>query len=208
MASMIPLNGAMKLKSSSELPPHVTREQYLEMVETAKQKHDWDARARRNYVHLVRGRRDPLLLRMMWETGGRVSDIANLCLSDFDFSRRLLRLRVKKTGRVNEIPLEEGTLLDVSSYMPGHFAEHPKEPLFGINRWQIWNIVREYGKDIGIDAHPHMFRHGLAIYLLNNNVPIPIISARLGHSSVLTTMRYYLVITPEIQRQFMQNVKL
>ena len=205
---MIPLNGAMKLKSSAELPPHVTREQYIEMVARARQKHDWDAYTRRTYVHLVRGRRDPLLLRMMWETGGRVSDIANLCLNDFDFSRRLLRLRVKKTGKVNEIPLEEGTLLDVSSYMPGHFAEHPKEPLFGINRWQIWNIVREYGKDIGIDAHPHMFRHGLAIYLLNNNVPIPIISARLGHSSVLTTMRYYLVITPEIQRQFMQNVKL
>ena len=53
-----------------------------------------------------------------------------------------------------------------------------------------------------------MFRHGLAIYLLENNVPIPIISARLGHSSVLTTMRYYLVITPEVQRQFMQVVKL
>ena len=45
-------------------------------------------------------------------------------------------------------------------------------------------------------------RHGLAIHLLNQNVPIPIISDRLGHSSVLTTMRYYLVITPEMQRQF------
>ena len=135
MASMIPLGGALRLKSSEELPPHITREQYLEMVETAKKKHDSDGYTRRTYVHLVRGRRDPLLLRMMWETGGRVSDIANLCLNDFDFSRRLLRLRVKKTGRVNEIPLEEGTLLDVSSYMPGHFAEHPKEPLFGINRW-------------------------------------------------------------------------
>ena len=208
MASMIPLGGALRLKSSEELPPHITREQYLEMVETAKKKHDSDGYTRRTYVHLVRGRRDPLLLRMMWETGGRVSDVADMCLDDFDFKRRILRLRVKKTRRVNEIPLEEGTLLDVSSYMPGHFAEHPKEPLFGINRWQIWNIVREYGQDIGIDAHPHMFRHGLAIYLLNNNVPIPIISARLGHSSVLTTMRYYLVITPEIQRQFMQNVKL
>ncbi len=62
--------------------------------------------------------------------------------------------------------------------------------------------MREYGRDIDMDVHPHMFRQGLAIHLLNQNVPIPIISARLGHSSVLTTMRYYLVITPEVQRQF------
>ncbi len=34
-------------------------------------------------------------------------------------------------------------------------------------------------------------------------MPISIISARLGHSTILTTLRYYLVITPEVQRQFM-----
>ena len=51
-------------------------------------------------------------------------------------------------------------------------------------------------------SQPHMFRHGLSIHLLESNVPIPIISARLGHSNILTTPRYYLVITPEVQRQF------
>ena len=206
MVAMIPLQGALRLKDATDLPPHITRAQYLSMVDIARTKHDIGPGKR--YVHMQRCVRDPILLRLMWETGGRVSDIADARISDFDFGRRLLNLRVKKTKKVNAIPLEEGTLLDISSYMPGHFAEHPKEPLFGINRWQVWNIVKEYGRDIGIDAHPHMFRHGLAIYLLNCNVPIPIISARLGHSSVLTTMRYYLVITPEIQRQFMQNVKL
>lgn len=62
--------------------------------------------------------------------------------------------------------------------------------------------MREYGRDIRIDVHPHMFRHGHVIHLLNQNVSIPIILARLGHSSVLMTLRYYLVITPEVHRQF------
>jgi integrase/recombinase XerD len=51
-----------------------------------------------------------------------------------------------------------------------------------------------------------MFRHGLAIHLLQNGVPIPVIAARLGHASIKTTMETYLVITPELQRKFVENV--
>ncbi|MDG6993710.1 MAG: site-specific integrase [Nitrososphaerota archaeon] len=50
-----------------------------------------------------------------------------------------------------------------------------------------------------------MFRHWLAIHLLESKVPIPIISARLGHSSILATLRYYLIVTPEVQRQFVMG---
>ena len=196
MSSMIPLQGALRLKGADELPPHITRNEYLQMLEVARTKHALGPG--KDYVHMARSVRDPLLLRLMWETGGRVSDIADIRAGDFDFGRRLLNLRVKKTQKLNPMPLEEGTLLDVSNFRQQPYGE----PVFGINRWQIWNIVKEYGRDIDLDVHPHMFRHGLAIHLLNQNVPIPIISARLGHSSVLTTMRYYLVITPEIQRQF------
>ena len=123
---------------------------------------------------MARSVRDPLLLRLIWETGGRVSDIADIQAGDFDFGGRLLNLRVKKTRRVNAMPLEEGTLFDVSNFRHQTYGE----PIFGINRWQIWNIVRDYGRDIDMGVHPHMFRYGLAIHLLNQNVPTPIISAR------------------------------
>ncbi|MDG6935168.1 MAG: site-specific integrase, partial [Nitrososphaerota archaeon] len=105
----------------------------------------------------------------------------------------------------NTIPLDDGLLLEVSNYLR-NYAVGGK--LCDFSKVQAWKIVRAYGRETGIDVHPHMFRHGLAIHLLENNVPIPIISARLGHSNVLTTMRYYLVITPEVQRQFMQGVRL
>jgi integrase/recombinase XerD len=60
---------------------------------------------------------------------------------------------------------------------------------------------------IGIDRlHPHMFRHGLAIHLLQNGVPIPVIAARVGHASIKTTIETYLLITPELQRKFVGNV--
>ena len=93
----------------------------------------------------------------------------------------------------------DGILLDVSNY-PRNY--NPGTNLCDFSKVQGRKIVRQYGRLTGIDMHPHMFGHGLAIHLLENNVPIPIISARLGHSSVLTTIRYYLVFTPEVQRQF------
>jgi integrase len=33
-----------------------------------------------------------------------------------------------------------------------------------------------------------------------------VIAARLGHASIKTTMETYLVITPELQRKFVENV--
>jgi len=56
--------------------------------------------------------------------------------------------------------------------------------------------------------HPHKFRHGLAIHMLNSGVPIPVISARLGHSTTAITQQMYLKITPELQREFMKRVEL
>ena len=58
------------------------------------------------------------------------------------------------------------------------------------------------------DLHPHMFRHGLAIYLLSRGVPLQVIAARLGHSNLFITQKSYLVITPEIQRQLTAHIPM
>ena len=58
------------------------------------------------------------------------------------------------------------------------------------------------------DLHPHMLRHGLAIYLLSRGVPLQVIAARLGHSKLFITQKSYLVITPEIQRQLTAHIPM
>jgi len=62
--------------------------------------------------------------------------------------------------------------------------------------------------------HPHMLRHGLAIYLMYSapmNTDISgraqLIAARLGHSNINTTLKNYLVITPEVQRFALKDVE-
>ncbi len=178
-------------------PQHITRAQYLDMPDAVERKHS----AAGQWAKKVRyyRDRDKLLLRLMRETGGRIGDILNIAPVDFDFDRKILNLKVRKGRNVNSILLGDGILLDVSNYLRNY---NPGAKLCDFSKVQGRKIVRQYCRLTGIDAHPHMFRHGLAIHLLENNVPIPIISARLGHSGALTTIRYYLAITPEVQRQF------
>jgi site-specific recombinase XerD len=68
--------------------------------------------------------------------------------------------------------------------------------------------VKQWEKIVGQPLHPHMWRHSLAVHLLSHGVNIQIISARLGHSNVFTTMNNYLVITPELQRQMTGHVPM
>ena len=53
-----------------------------------------------------------------------------------------------------------------------------------------------------------MFRHGLAIYLFQHGISDKIIARRLGHSSAATTIKYYMVITPEIEREALKGILL
>jgi integrase/recombinase XerD len=201
MHALVPYGqAALKLKEYDQLPPHITRRDYQDLLEAIDRRYanpgKWAEKAK--WFH----HRDRLLLRLMWETGGRVGDILAAKPADFDFRRKVLNLSVKKRRNVNTIPLDDSLLLDVSDFLRAYPPEDHGRPLIDISKVAAWKILKKYGGMTGMKVHPHMFRHGLAIHLLESNVPVPIISARLGHSNILTTLRYYLVITPEVQRQF------
>ncbi len=200
MQAMVPYGqAALKLKEYDQLPPHTTRRDYLDLLDAIDKR--YSAASKRAEKARWFHDRDRLLIRLMWETGGRVGDILSAKPGDFDFRRKLLNLTVKKRKNVNTIPLDDSLLLEVSNFLRTYTPDY-RQPLIDISKVAAWKILKKYGAMIGISVHPHMFRHGLAIHLLESNVPIPIISARLGHSNILTTLRYYLVITPEVQRQF------
>ncbi len=63
MFSMMSRHGALRLKGADELPPHITRDEYLQMLEIAGTKHR--PGPDKDYVQMARSVRDPLLLRLM-----------------------------------------------------------------------------------------------------------------------------------------------
>lgn len=205
MTNIIPYEySAIKVKNENDLPYHVTFEQF-KMV----------------YKELVG--LDKLLWGLLWETGGRITAVLSIRWADINFIQKEMRLLVqkKKLPTTIKIPLSDDVISDLKNYIAfvkpdiedyvfkTDLYHRMKSSIGRLTRQGAYNKIKSWGKAyLSINIHPHMLRHGLAIYLLSKNVPIPIISARLGHSNIFITQKNYLVITSDLQRQMTAHVPM
>lgn len=135
----------------------------------------------------------------------RSDDLCHRPISAFDFRKHRVQIEMKKVKRPTIVALDSELLLEVRGFIADYKV---KEELFGFSRVWAFKMFKAYAEAAGIaDVHPHKFRHGLAIHLLQQGVPIPVISARLGHASVYVTMSLYMKVTPDIQAEMVKHVQ-
>ena len=149
--------------------------------------------------------RDHALLLFLYNTGARVQEVADLCVSHLDLAP-LPRARLYgKGGKWRLCPLWDKTatllqqLLAERSLPPSSefpvFTARNGNPL---TRFGIYKIVRRHTvKVVKRNAggrpqmvSPHVFRHTTAVHLLEAGVEVNVIRAWLGHVSLETTNRY------------------
>jgi integrase/recombinase XerD len=153
-----------------------------------------------------RGRRDRALLLFLARTGARVSEAIGVNARDLklDRSRPQVLLRGKgRKERIAPIPNDLAKTLEALMNERGT-ALHESRPLFvgthdtRLTRFGAIHIVRRAVATATLArpelAHktisPHVFRHSLAMKLLQSGVDLLTIQAWLGHSQVATTHRY------------------
>lgn len=149
--------------------------------------------------------RDHALLLFLYNTGARVQEVADLCVSHLDLSPPPRTRLYGKGGKWRLCPLWDKTaallqqLLAERSLPPSSdcpvFTSRNGNPL---TRFGIYKIVRRHtvkvmkknadGKPKMIS--PHVFRHTTAVHLLESGVEVNVIRAWLGHVSLETTNRY------------------
>ena len=144
-------------------------------------------------------KRDYLILKTLWETGLRVSELANLKRKDLDFENNELKVRSGKGGKDRIIPLTN-SLSDLLDVKFGDLKQN--EFLFDISDRQIRNIVKKYGKKAGIDTHPHKFRHSFAINCLRSGMDLRTLQRLLGHSDLSTTQVYLQITADDVKNEF------
>lgn len=144
------------------------------------------------------GQRDRLMLRMLYETGIRRSELAGLRVSDVDFSS----LTIKVLGKRNKeriIPIESELAHNIKQYLA------LKEQEKGTSEWlfvgrkgrqitvqDIYNTVKKYMPLLSNADRisPHVFRHSFATHILNEGGNIQAIKELLGHADLATTEVY------------------
>lgn len=171
----------------------------------------YDGMERKALRNLQIKERNKLLLQMMWVTGGRISDVLSIRTEDIDFNKLTIRFYVKKRRIWHTLSIDSDIALIISNYIRTWKVEGVLFKGFGkdekvITRQYVNRMLEEYSEIAGMrKIHPHLFRHGLATYLLSQGVPMEVISFRLNHSSTMTTAKYCARITPDIERDLIKQ---
>ena len=159
--------------------------------------------------------RNSALLELLYATGMRVSECANLLLDQLDFSNGIVLIHGKG---------------DKDRYVPfGSFAQKALEKYFESGRKILMEknhqdhqfvFVNSRGGNLtsrGIsyildriikktsltsDIHPHMIRHTFATHMLEHGADLRTVQELLGHSSLSTTQIYTHVTMEHLQKDY------
>ncbi len=147
--------------------------------------------------------RDRLILRVMWETGARVSELLALMPVSIDFTGEALQVAtLKRRAHVRAVPLRPALLGELARHIAGGAVpDHAR--LFGITRQRVFQIVRGAARDAGLPldrAHPHTLRHSFAIACVLARVPVLVLAEWLGHASLEATLVYTKVLCADSRR--------
>lgn len=162
-------------------------------------------------VTTLMGVRDRAMMELFYSSGLRLSELAQLNRSSFDFRGKRVKVHGKgKKERV--IPLTPNALMWLQRYLecPSrfhdgdmHVGQVDPEAVF-LNRWgkrlttrSIDRLFKEYLRSSGLSHRltPHVLRHSIATHLLEQGMDLKSIQVLLGHSSLSTTTIYTQVST-------------
>lgn len=154
------------------------------------------------------GLRDALILEMLYSSGVRVSELANMKLNDIDFKeRKILILGKGNKERYVYYGSKCEELLD--KYLK---LDHRDSPylLIGkrsdrLNEREIRSIVTDTAKKAGIEVHvsPHTLRHTYATHMLNDGADLKSVGDLLGHESLSTTQIYTHVSNERLRQVYL-----
>jgi site-specific recombinase XerD len=172
------------------------------------------------FLHL----RDAILIRLLWDTGVRVSELCDLDISQINENKPSAIIFTKKTGKKRAIVWSEETHQLLMKYLPMRME------LEKINRasalflgkhcnigWSmrlttrtVERTVKHYVNQAGIKERitPHSFRHGWAHKRRDNNAPLAFIQKGLGHLNPISTFVYEQYDDSEFMKNAIQHLKL
>lgn len=145
---------------------------------------------------------DHLMIKLLYTTGIRVSELSTIRAEDIDLSSKQIRIK-GKGGRVRLVFLTDEVceLIRRHGVLSGYLfrGRVSKTPHYTIT--QIGLIVKKYARLAGITktVTPHVLRHSLATILLKNGANVRIVQELLGHRSIETTARYTHFCQSELQ---------
>ena len=139
-------------------------------------------------------------MRVLLETGARVSEFAALRVEDVSLAERAIVIEDGKGGKRREVPMRP----DLARLVALHVGRRRSGPLFvsrqrradgrppAFTRQRVGQIVRQIAHGAGISKriYPHLLRPTMATRLLAISMDITDVQKFLGHEDIATTRMY------------------
>jgi len=158
----------------------------------------------------LRGKRDYAILRTLYSTGLRISELVHLNRENINLETREFRV-IGKGGKYRIVFLSGEAAAAITDYLTVRqdewkpvFINHGRAKAKGdsmpisrnerkrISPTMVQYLMRKYALKAGLvkKVTPHKLRHSFATDLLKNGADIRAVQEMLGHSSITTTQIY------------------
>ena len=158
------------------------------------------------------GSRNLLIIRMLYATGLRVSELVNVKLNDINYNDRTIRV-LGKGSKERIVVFGNNTKETLEDYLNRGRRQvdfHNSEYLFlnkdgnRLSTRYVRKIIDDIIFKASIEMHvsPHMLRHTFATGMLNNGADLVSVKDLLGHESLNTTSIYTHVSDEKIREVY------
>ncbi|EDS6073397.1 TPA: tyrosine-type recombinase/integrase [Salmonella enterica] len=145
--------------------------------------------------------RNKAMFHMAYIHGLRVSELTGMKITDLDLIGKTVYIRRLKNGLSTVHPLQEESVVLIKEWLNirnTHVKESTADCLFltnqgkMISRQWIYKLCKKISlrAGLGMNIHPHMFRHACGYALANQGMDTRLIQDYLGHRNIHHTVRY------------------
>jgi site-specific recombinase XerD len=170
------------------------------------------------------GRRNMMMLNLLYASGARAQELCDLTLNDIYFGDVTNIRLAGKGNKARLVTIPENCAVMLKNYLNSKTldvssAENRARHVFSSQTNEHMSIscveavVKKY-VDIVKNAHPHIFRrakytphsfrHSIAVHMLECGESLVVIRAFLGHSSIASTA-IYASVTPELANKYLRE---
>lgn len=146
-----------------------------------------------------------LMIRLMYYTGLRASEVAKLKVEDIDFQDKVIHVKNTKGKKDRFIPFFDKKLYDDLIL----YVKNKNGLVFNMKYTEIYRTFSEIKKQVklNVNFHPHLLRVGFANFLWDKKLRIETIKELLGHKDIQTTL-IYLSITDDMILKDCEKIRI
>ena len=159
------------------------------------------------------GKRNLLIVDMLYSTGVRRDELINIKLNDVLLDENLIKV-LGKRNKERLVPLVLNLKSRIKDYLKfrneiksssSNFFITTKGKKIGPSL--VYRVVKNYFSKVStkVKTSPHVLRHSFATHMLNNGADINSIKEIMGHSSLASTQIYTKIKLPKIINDYKKN---